>query len=116
MGGQHCGEDWAAVDNRTQFYRGTHDQVYAIVEFLGMKGNRTYAVEIRLYDPNTELKTRRTLSFHTPSSWPRTHVHSTWFQLDVSDPDTWPLGRWKAEILVNGQFEVENSFEVTESE
>ena len=112
VGGGHCNEHWKPIDNRVQLSRNKHEAVYTVIDLYGLQGNRTYTIEHRLYNPNDELQGRHSVVLHLPPSWELSDTQNTYFVWSPADPATWPLGRWRIEIFVNGQLETERSFEV----
>ena len=116
LGGSHCNEIWEEIDNRNQFSRDKHENVYTVVHLSGLHANRTYTIEYRLYNPRDELQERHTVPLHMPPSWTLSDTQSTYFVWSPVDPAAWPLGRWRVEIFVNGQLETERSFDVVANE
>ena len=115
MGSPRCTESWQEVDNRSQFSRDKHENVYTVIHLSGLRRNHTYTIEYRLYDPNAELQARLTIALLMPPSWTLADTQSTYFVWSPIDTANWMLGRWRVELLVNGQLETERSFNVVEN-
>lgn len=102
------------INNLTIFDRSVHEHVIALISLSGVEAGRTYAVEMRIYNPYGVLFAQ-TVMFQTISSFRNPAVtQNYWFTWTPKDQATWLLGRWKMSLFVNGGPEIERSFEVVE--
>lgn len=114
QGGKHCREQTVLANTRTKFVRKQDDKLFAFVQLGGVKGNREYTVRFRLFDPDGNLRARANLSQHIPSPFPPDAFANYQFNWTPPHPTAWQLGKWRIEIAVNGQVEVERTFLVVD--
>jgi hypothetical protein len=115
QGGIHCREDTVPVNSRTKFARPQDDKFCAFVKLGSIERNRDYAVRFRLFDPDSNIRVRSFYSQHIPSAFPLNATANFTFFWTPPDPTAWQLGKWRIEIAVNGQVEIERTFKVIES-
>jgi len=113
-GGEHCREETGPANSRTKFVRTQDDTVWAFVYIGGLERDRDYTVRIRLFDPERNMRQRMITSMHTPTVLPPDFTVNFYFSWAPPDPATWQLGKWRIEIAVNGQVEIERTFHVVD--
>jgi hypothetical protein len=114
QGGMHCRESTGPANSRTKFVRTQDDKLIAFVKLGGLEWNRDYAVRFRLFDPDGNMRSRSIFSQHIPSAFPPDGTLDFAFFWTAPDPIAWQLGKWRVEIAVNGQVEVERTFLVVD--
>lgn len=115
-GRKNCDVKRSAVEDLREFNRAAHSELIALVQLSGLQENRSYEVELKLYNPDSDLARRVAFSQSTSTAWHPSYALDYWFNWKASKPAWWWLGRWRIEVLVNGRLEAERSFHVVEVE
>ena len=101
------------VDDRSVFDRSVHDSVIAVIKIGGLEPNRSYIIEGRLFNPNGEQISRKTMAAKTTTEWLphfRLSYRLHWAPLPTK------TGTWRIDIFINGQPETSRTFKLTEGE
>ena len=70
QGGVHCRERTELANSRTKFVRTQDDMLIAMVNLGGVERDRDYAIRLRLFDPDGNMRLRTIFSQHIPSTFP----------------------------------------------
>ena len=111
----NCDTVVTPTNNLSEFDRAVHGELYAIVYLMGVSPEKFYTVEWRIFDPNDELNFRYTAPVTIPSNWNSNEAIDFRLQWAPINQETWQLGNWAIEILINGKLETRRSFTVVDS-
>jgi hypothetical protein len=110
-GFRNCRERRITADSRTQFSRTRDERVFAMLTPGGLQPERDYECGVRWIGPDGGVRARIARTFRTGAGIPRDFRYDCTFDWALRGTRS-ELGRWRAEIMVNGQVETDIPFEV----
>ncbi|MBW2059711.1 MAG: hypothetical protein JRH07_15000 [Deltaproteobacteria bacterium] len=96
------------------FVKGRDKRVFLVSRWHGLEPDRSYTFSARWIDPQGEIWTAGSASFHTPGSLDPGVFFTFTAHLDMDD--SLRSGRWNVEVFLNGELVERKSFVIASSD